>query len=144
MTSLIRASLLNTTLRIQYHPARFGLTFFGNAPSSIQTWHLRIYLYLNLKDDDLNININNSNNNKIIDNDNINNNEILTEDKVENWSVDEMEKFLLTFIPTEEETSWLKTATKNIPGETDSEVLPYFKAIVKKRLVSGSGCLGPE
>ena len=42
------------------------------------------------------------------------------------------------------QTSWLKTATKNIPGETDSEVLPYFKAIVKKRLVSGSGCLGPE
>ena len=83
-------------------------------------------------------------NHNIINKDNNNNNEDLTEDKVENWTVDDMEKFLLTFIPTEEESSWIKTATKNIQGETESEVLPYFKAIVKKRLVSRSGCSGPK
>ena len=73
----------------------------------------------------------------------INNNGILTEDMVDNWSVMKMEKFLQTFTPTEEEASWIKTATKNIPCEAESEVLPYFKTIVKKRLVSRSGCLGP-
>ena len=58
----------------------------------------------------------------------------LKEAEVEDWTLEELGTYLLTFTPTEEETVWFKMATKNIPCETDSDVMPFFKAMIMKRL----------
>ena len=60
--------------------------------------------------------------------------ETLTEDQVEEWTLQELEVYLLTFTPTEEETSWLNKATKDIHCDTETEAMPFFKEIIKKRL----------
>ena len=60
--------------------------------------------------------------------------EKLTENQVENWTVSDLEVFLTTFIPTDEESTWLRNATKNIHCAAESEIMPFLKEIVKKRL----------
>ena len=64
---------------------------------------------------------------------------VYTEDQVENWTLKELQEYLLTLSLTEMELNWLNETTKDMPCDTETDVMPYFKDIIKKRLTSGSG-----
>ena len=68
-------------------------------------------------------------------------NAALTSEKIEKWSIDELQNYLLSFTLTEEETLWLEKTTENFICESENDAMPFFKTILKKRLVSGSWCV---
>ena len=86
-----------------------------------------------VEEDKQEIEIDNNNNNKnynIV----VECEETLTVDQVKEWTLQELEVYLLSFTPTEEETTWLKEAAKDKNCLTESDAMPFFKAIIMKRL----------
>ena len=59
--------------------------------------------------------------------------------QVEDWSIEELQDYLLYFTPTEDETLWLRNNNDYNVCDTEEDAMPFFKTIINKRLLADSG-----
>ena len=51
--------------------------------------------------------------------------------QVEDWSIEELQDYLLSFTPTEDETLWLRNNNDYNVCDTEEDSMPFFKTIIK-------------